>query len=72
MALVTKPADYLPAQEWLRQYEGVIGRHSFYKGIEDGSIPHVRLGRKILVRRDALELMAARQKSTQVGNADGQ
>ena len=60
----TAPPEYELAQEWLKRHRKIIGNHSFYKGIEDGSIPHIKLGRKILVRTDALEIMARRQQES--------
>ena len=40
---------------FLKKHRGIIGRTAFYEGIRQKTIPHVRIGRKILVPGDALE-----------------
>ncbi len=42
---------------FLERYKGVIGRNLFYELIAQRKLPHVRIGRKILVPSDAFERM---------------
>ncbi len=56
VAFIPAPAFY--DQNWDRL--GKPGKHAYYKALEAGQIPNIRIGRKILVRADALEIMAER------------
>ena len=49
--------DYLTAQEFISLLDGLISKNTFYKGIKEGQIPHIRIGKKIFVRKDALSQM---------------
>jgi hypothetical protein len=55
----TRPR-YLKPEEWLKRNPGLFGRDTFYQRLRDGTIPHVRAGRRILVRDDVLEIMQRR------------
>ena len=57
----TREVQWVPSKEWLDIHKGVIGRSTFYEGIARNEIPHIRVGRKILVRADALDLMYERR-----------
>ena len=46
-------SDWLSVDEWLS--DKPIGRGAFYRAIANGEIPHVRVGRKILLRKDSLD-----------------
>ncbi len=48
---------YLTAQEFISLLDGLISKNTFYKGIEEGQITHIRIGKKIFVRKDALSNM---------------
>lgn len=40
-----------------RVLDGKVGRNALYLAIERREIPHVRIGKKILIFADALDLM---------------
>lgn len=44
---------YLPIEDFRRQHG--LGRERVYRAIERGEMPHVRIGRKILIPSDALD-----------------
>ena len=48
---------YLAVDEFLRRHKGLIGRTLFYEAVQRSEIPHVRVGRRILVPEDALDRM---------------
>lgn len=48
--------------EWAKVHG--VGRNLVYEEIRRGRLPHVRLGRKILIPIDALERMLASQEET--------
>ena len=55
---------YIPAPEFYdlnRGRLGWLGRGAYYKALSAGQIPCIRLGRKFLVREDAVEVMAGEQ-----------
>ena len=52
-----KGHGYLTAQEFISLLDGLISKNTFYKGIKEGQIPHIRIGKKIFVRKDALSNM---------------
>jgi excisionase family DNA binding protein len=45
----------LSPQQAQQEYFPSIGRNTLYRFIREGRIPHIRLGRKILIPRSALE-----------------
>jgi excisionase family DNA binding protein len=62
---VKSKTRWLKPEEWLKENPGLIGRDTFYQRLRDGGIPCVRVGRRILVREDVLDLMQA-----ETGRAD--
>ena len=55
--------QWMNAAEWLRQHPGVFGKDTFYARVSDGSIPSLKIGRKVLVPEDLLDRMLAGQSS---------
>ena len=49
--------NYISAPEFINSLDGLISKNTFYKGIKEGQIPHIRIGKKIFVRKDALSQM---------------
>jgi len=49
--------DWMTSREFLEKYDGLISKNTFYEQIRKGNLAHVKFGRKILVRRDALDRM---------------
>lgn len=47
------------ADETLRLLGGKISRPTLYKALRDGSLPSLRLGRRVLIPRAALERLLA-------------
>lgn len=52
------PTRFLPVEVFRRQHE--LGRTPIYDALRRGEVPHVRIGRKILIPENALELMLSR------------
>jgi hypothetical protein len=65
VATQTQEREYtwLGSSEFLRQHKGVIGVNKFYELIGQNALPHIRVGRKLLVRSDALDVLFERQTS---------
>ena len=51
--------EYIGASQWLAENNGVVSKNTFYKGVRENQVPHVRIGKRILVRRDLLAVMEA-------------
>jgi hypothetical protein len=64
---VVTPTQYTSVETFLKE-NPIAKRTTVYKGIRDGRIPHVRIGRRILVPRNALDLMREAQRE-QVADA---
>ena len=54
---MSQQSEWLPSIEFLERHKGVIGKSKFYDGIAEGTIPHLRIGSKILVPANALDMM---------------
>ena len=50
-----RETHWVTVGEFLTLHKGRLGRSSLYDRIKDGSIPAIRLGRKILIPSDALD-----------------
>ena len=50
-----KSKEWLTVPDFIARHQGLIGRSSIYNAIQNGSLPHVRIGRRVLVPSDALE-----------------
>ena len=46
---------WLSVNEFLKVHPKVLGRNTIYERIRDGTFPHVRLGRRLLIPEDALD-----------------
>ena len=46
---------YVSAKELINQLEGRLSRNSVYQAIASGTIPSIRIGRRILIPSDALD-----------------
>lgn len=44
---------YQTVEDWCR--DNGLGRTATYQAVREGRLPHVRLGRKVLIPRDALD-----------------
>jgi hypothetical protein len=53
------PRRYLSPDNWLKEHPGTLGRTLFYQSLKTGEIPHVRVGRRVLVPDDALDIVRA-------------
>ena len=51
------PRRYLPVEVWRRRRH--MGRTATYEALRRSEIPHVRVGRRILIPEDALDLVLA-------------
>jgi excisionase family DNA binding protein len=43
--------------KFLERHKELVSKNTLHSWIKDGAVPHIRIGRKILVREDALDLM---------------
>lgn len=51
---------------WKNHLQGILDKNGFYQAIARDEVPHIRIGRRILVPSDALEqMLATKQESTQ-------
>ena len=57
--------EYLAPEVWRARWGYPVSKNSLYKAIRDGRIPHVRIGKRILIREDALDQMLEAQKDGQ-------
>jgi hypothetical protein len=53
--------EWLSAAAWLRRHPEVFSRDTFYARLNDGTIPCLRVGKKLLVRDDVLDHIAERE-----------
>jgi excisionase family DNA binding protein len=60
-AKVMERRQWLTVNEFLEAFKGQVGRSSLYEHLRDGSLPSVRIGRKILIPADALDRLLERQ-----------
>ena len=59
----------LTGPEALKLFEGKISKPTFYKALKDGTLPCLRLGRKVLIPRVALERLLNGEQSDEPGPA---
>ena len=52
--------EWLTVDKFYQLNKGRLGRNTIYEGIRDGSIPSIRVGRRILIPSDALDQMLDR------------
>ncbi len=61
--------SYIPAHEFLEAHRDpatgrrLVSREALYLGVKQGRIPHVRLGRRILVPSDLLDQLVTKPAS---------
>ena len=53
--MTTKEREWLTVGEFYERYKGKIGRNTIYERIRDKTIPHINVGRRILIPSDALD-----------------
>jgi hypothetical protein len=53
---------YLSPDAFLQEHPRTMGRTLFFEAIRRGEIPHIRVGRRILVPHNALDLMLEAQR----------
>ncbi len=53
---------YTSVDAFLRANRGIIGRTLLYEAIRRGEVPHIRVGLRILVPHNALDLMLEAQR----------
>lgn len=58
----SKEIQWLTVKDFLIKHRGIVGRSAVYERLHDGSLPSIRLGRKILIPADALERVLAQLK----------
>lgn len=60
MVIAAEP-QWMSAAEWLRRNQGIFGRDTWYTRLNDGSLPCLKVGRKILVPSDLLDRVFSAQ-----------
>jgi len=59
----TEQRTYLSVDEFVKALGGRLSRNSTYSAIGAGTIPHVRIGKRILVPSDALDKLLEFQRT---------
>jgi len=62
--MANESAEYLSPEELRKRLGCPVSKNTMYAAINANQIPHIRLGRRILVRADALDQMLAAQMAT--------
>ena len=62
--------NYLTPMEFLEVNVGKIGRNLLYDEIKAGRIPHIRVGRRILIPEDAWDQMLGEGAAPKTGVAE--
>ena len=55
--------DWLTVAQFIARFKGTVSRNFVYERIRDGTIPSVRLGKKILIPVDALDRLLAESRA---------
>ena len=59
--MISGSTDWLTVAEFVAKFSGRVSRNFVYERIREGSIPSVRIGRKILIPSDALDRLMTAQ-----------
>ena len=59
--MLSGTTDWLTVAEFVAKFDGRVSRNFVYERIREGSIPSVRIGRKILIPSDALDRLMTAQ-----------
>ena len=59
--MLSSTTDWLTVAEFVAKFDGRVSRNFVYERIREGSIPSVRIGRKILIPSDALDRLMTAQ-----------
>ncbi len=57
--------DWLTPTVFLARHKGKFGRNTLYNWLAEGKLPHIQIGRKILIPSDAFDRMLAGQAGEQ-------
>ena len=55
--------EWLSVVQFLARHQGRIGRSSIYERIREGSLPAIRIGRKVLIPSDAFDSILEEQRA---------
>lgn len=58
---ITERREYLAPEVWRAQQGYPFSKNNMYAAIRDGKMPHVRIGKRILIPEDALDQMLQSQ-----------
>ena len=59
---ISEQREYLAPEVWRAKKGYPFSKNSMYAAIRDGSIPHIRIGKRILIPDDALDQMLEKEK----------
>ena len=65
--MVKADGEWLSVREFHARYRGKIGITNIYARLKDGSLPSVRVGRRILIPSDALARLLSLKTSGDSG-----
>ena len=61
---------YMSVRELVAELDGRLSRNAIYNGIHNGEIPHIRVGKRILLPANVLDRMMAGGESAGQGRGE--
>ena len=61
--VVDANSDYITVKEFMEALGGRLSKNTVYAGIKAGTIPSVKISRRILIPSNALDLMLEAQRN---------
>ena len=58
---VGQEVKWLTIAQIMERHPGILGKNGWYERIKDGTLPSIRLGRKLFIPSDALERVLGAQ-----------
>lgn len=66
MSTQVQETEFVTPRAFLARHKGKFGRNTLYAWLAEGKLPHIQIGRKILIPSDAFDRMLAAE-----ANANG-
>ncbi len=61
--MVKTKREWFSVAQFLVRHGGQIGRSAIYERIREGSLPSIRIGRKVLIPSDAFDTILEEQRA---------